>query len=582
MAATLAACSAPKATTSGPAPEKAPEHTLSAAERQRYDELFLEAIRYKQKNEFDAAAQLLDEALRIRPDAPEALMERGVLHAGFLVYGDSAQAALADSMLQKAVATDSLNPDYLTTLGELYFQNKDYAKATELFQRVVHLQSNVGNLTALLRSQQAAGQYAEAVATLGQLEKIIGRSEETTMMKFDLYNRLDDREHAYAAIEALCAEYPEEMRYRVLLGDLYMQQGYMNMAETVYKDVLAFEPDNAYAQVSLLAYYKKNGQDSLYIAMLDDVVANPATSHEARREAIQNYMAMSADSTRTDSAYTARLLRLALRHPQDDAKIAIMQAAFLMNCKADKALQLRAWEYALAIEPTEGNVRRVVLQMQIERNETEKAAETAHGGTLNEPENPMFYYYEAAMLSMAENNDAALQALDRAVSRIDARDNPEEMSDIYALRGDIHHEAGQLKAAFDDYEEAIRLNDANLMCLNNYAYFLCLTGDSLDRAEALSRRTLDANPSEPTFLDTYAWILFLKKDFRNARTYIDSTLALTAEEEMSAEVLDHAGDIYFHNGRRNEALKFWVRALAKADKPELRATLKRKIKRRRP
>lgn len=109
------------------------------------------------------------------------------------------------------------------------------------------------------------------------------------MEKFQTYLAMKDDEHAYQAIEDLCAEYPYDLRYRVLLGDLYDQHGYHEQALDIYRDVLTAEPDNSYAQISLLAYYKAAGADSLYLDLLNRVVLNPRTQSGARLEAMRGF-----------------------------------------------------------------------------------------------------------------------------------------------------------------------------------------------------------------------------------------------------------------------------------------------------
>ena len=63
------------------------------------------------------------------------------------------------------------------------------------------------------------------------------------------------------------------MRYQVVLGDVYMQNGKKQEAYEIYKKVLAEEPDNAMAMYSLASYYEETGQKELYEQQLDTHVA---------------------------------------------------------------------------------------------------------------------------------------------------------------------------------------------------------------------------------------------------------------------------------------------------------------------
>ena len=153
---------------------------------------------------------------------------------------------------------------------------------------------------------------------------------------------------------------------------------------------------------------------------------------------------------------------------------------------------------------------------------------------------------------------------------------------MYALLGDVLHDSRLNEEAYLAYERSLEFNPMNLFCLNNYAYFLAVDGTELEKAERMSRLTVEAPGADATFFDTYAWVLYRMKEYEKARIYIDEalrTLPFTAE---NASVIDHAGDIYFHCNDRAKALEFWRRALEVSADRELTRQLRRKLRRRRP
>ena len=86
-------------------------------------------------------------------------------------------------------------------------------------------------------------------------------------------------------------------------------------------------------------------------------------------------------------------------------------------------------------------------------------------------------------------------------------------------------------------------------------------------------KVMAVEADNPTSMDTYAWVLFKRKDYAKAREIIDKTLELSEEE--SPELLEHAGDIYFMDGEPDQALEFWKSALKLDPDNEL---LGRKVK----
>ena len=89
----------------------------------------------------------------------------------------------------------------------------------------------------------------------------------------------------------------------------------------------------------------------------------------------------------------------------------------------------------------------------------------------------------------------------------------------------------------------------------------------------MSFRTVKAEPKNDTYLDTYAWILFEKERYTEARIYIDEAMKNGGGE--SATIVEHSGDIYYMLGEVDKALEFWKQA---AGMEHESATLERKIK----
>jgi tetratricopeptide (TPR) repeat protein len=177
--------------------------------------------------------------------------------------------------------------------------------------------------------------------------------------------------------------------------------------------------------------------------------------------------------------------------------------------------------------------------------------------------------------------DDALNAFQNGIGVINSDSDPSIVSDFYAVLGDIMHQKGMEKESIAAYDSCLVWKDDNIGCLNNYAYYLSEKGIRLDEAEKMSFRTIKAEPKNPTYLDTYAWILFMQKRYEEARKYIDQTLE--NDSDTSAVLLEHAGDIYYHVGEKERAVEFWQKALERASeeseiKNERKQVLIRKIK----
>ena len=97
------------------------------------------------------------------------------------------------------------------------------------------------------------------------------------------------------------------------------------------------------------------------------------------------------------------------------------------------------------------------------------------------------------------------------------------------------------------------------MILNNYGYYLSLREVELEKAEKMSRITIIAEPDNPTYLDTYAWILYKSGKKELALEYIEKAIQSGGNEDP--DILEHCGDILFALDRKEEALVYWKKAL---------------------
>lgn len=83
--------------------------------------------------------------------------------------------------------------------------------------------------------------------------------------------------------------------------------------------------------------------------------------------------------------------------------------------------------------------------------------------------------------------------------------------------------------------------------LNDLGYLLLDYPEHWDEAEKLISRALDYEPNEPSFLDSMAWLQYLKGNIPAATQYIPKLTQNVVLKELNAEVLYHIGMIHLAN-----------------------------------
>ena len=542
------------------------ETLLSAEQQRKYDYFFLEAMRMKGKNEYDAAFGLLQHCLDINPTASSALYEISQYYM-FLRQVPQGQVAL-----EQAVAFEPDNYWYSQGLVSLYQQQNELDKAAALLEKMVtRFPSKQDPLFSLLDIYSRQEKYNDVISTLNRLEKRLGKNEQLSMEKFRIYLQMKDDKKAFQEIESLVQEYPMDMRYQVILGDVYLQNGKKQEAYDAYQKVLAVEPDNPMALFSMASYYEQTGQKELYQQQLDTLLLNKKVTSDTKISVMRQVIAENEQSSAKDSTQVIALFDRMMKQDMDDPQIPMLYSQYLLSKNMEQEA-VPVLEQVVDLDPTNKAARLMLVSAAVKKEDYKQIIKVCEPGIEATPDALELYYYLAIAYHQAEQGDSVLSVCNRALEHITPDTRKEVISDFYSIMGDIYHTKKQMTEAYAAYDSALVYNPSNIGALNNYAYYLSVERRDLDKAEEMSYKTVKAEPNNSTYLDTYAWILFEKGNYAEARIYIDN--AMKNDGEKSDVIVEHCGDIYFMTGDVEGALKYWKKALEMGSESK---TLKQKI-----
>lgn len=542
------------------------ETLLSAEQQRKYDYFFLEAMRMKGKNEYDAAFGLLQHCLDINPTASSALYEISQYYM-FLRQVPQGQVAL-----EQAVAFAPDNYWYSQGLVSLYQQQNELDKAAALLEKMVtRFSSKQDPLFSLLDIYSRQEKYNDVISTLNRLEKRLGKNEQLSMEKFRIYLQMKDDKKAFQEIESLVQEYPMDMRYQVILGDVYLQNGKKQEAYDAYQKVLAVEPDNPMALFSMASYYEQTGQKELYQQQLDTLLLNKKVTSDTKISVMRQVIAENEQSSAKDSTQVIALFDRMMKQDMDDPQIPMLYSQYLLSKNMEQEA-VPVLEQVVDLDPTNKAARLMLVSAAVKKEDYKQIIKVCEPGIEATPDALELYYYLAIAYHQAEQGDSVLSVCNRALEHITPDTRKEVISDFYSIMGDIYHTKKQMTEAYAAYDSALVYNPSNIGALNNYAYYLSVERRDLDKAEEMSYKTVKAEPNNSTYLDTYAWILFEKGNYAEARIYIDN--AMKNDGEKSDVIVEHCGDIYFMTGDAEGALKYWKKALEMGSESK---TLKQKI-----
>jgi tetratricopeptide (TPR) repeat protein len=535
----------------------------------RYDRFFIDAMLQRQKGNNDAAFDLLKHCVHIRPEAPEAYF--------FLAqyYMSLKQNDKAIECFKKAADLEPDNTTYLETLAKAYVTNDNDSLAIGTLEKIVEKETGrIDILEMLVQLYQKRADYDNTIKTLDRLETLEGKNERLTYAKSEIYSLTGDKKAAINEMKKLADQYPNDLNYRGMYGDALLMNGREKEAFDIYTGILKAEPDNYRAQLSMRAYYKQKDMAADADSMTMQLLLNKNTGDDARVYIMRQEIAESENGG-GDSTKILRLFDRMMAQPQASTDIAILYATYMSLKKMPQEKIEAVLEKVLAQTPDNAAARLQLVAYAWQRDDLDRVIELCKAARQYNPDEMAFYYYEGMAHFRKDDNDSALNAFQNGISVIGEHSDPDIVSDFYAVMGDLLYEKGRAAEAYAAYDSCLQWKDDNIGCLNNYAYYLSVNGDSLDKAEKMSYRTVKAEPKNATYLDTYAWILFMQGRYAEAKIYIDQ--AMQNDSDSSAVILEHAGDIHAKAGDIDGAVELWARAAAKDPANKL---LARKIRQR--
>ena len=534
----------------------------------RFKMYYYEAVKQQISGNYDAAYDLLEHCIGINPNAAEAYFMLSFYDG--ILKGDS--AAFAD--VKKASELNPTNNAYLERIGVGYVSmgNLDEAiKAYEKLSRNSPERSDVLDFLAQLYSRQK--DYDKMLDVLNRMEALEGASEDLTLAKMRVYSLQGKKEEEYNELKNMSEKHPNDMNYRVMLGNWLLQNGRPDEAGKLYIEVLQAEPENIMARMSMIDYYRTSGQAMRADSLQEVMLVSPKTPVDGKM-ALMRQVVADNEKNGADSTLVIDLFKKILKEPQETSDMAQLYAAYLTLKKMPQDSISKVLETVLAISPDNVAARLQLIQAEWNKQDFDRVIELSNQALDYSPDELAFYYFLGFAYIQKDDDDSALEVLRRGVSQINDQSNPSLVSDFYAIMGDILHDKGDNEGAYAAYDSCLQWKDDNYGCLNNYAYYLSVENKDLDKAAQMSYRTVQAEPDNSTFLDTYAWILFMQKKYAEALQYID--MVVKNDTTKSAVIIEHAGDIHAVNGDIDGAVKYWNEALKAGAENE--TVLRRKIK----
>jgi tetratricopeptide (TPR) repeat protein len=189
-------------------------------------------------------------------------------------------------------------------------------------------------------------------------------------------------------------------------------------------------------------------------------------------------------------------------------------------------------------------------------NDNESLLKDSHDAMELFPLEPAPYLFSGVanlrMKNYGKAIDDLLQGKDYVI------DNKPLLAQFYSSLGDAYYKSNNYESSDEYYEKTLKIDPDNVYVLNNWAYYLSLRNENLEKAEKMSRRANEIEPQSSSYQDTYGWIMYRMGKMDEAKLWLEK--ALENNGTKSPVILEHYGDILFNTGEKDRALEYWKKA----------------------
>lgn len=534
------------------------EDKLSVEDRRKFDTFFYDAMNARSINEYTAAFDYLQYCMRIDSTNANVLFELGNYYNSQLV----SDKKKSYSYYKKAVEQSPHNYYYNMALAGTALEQQEFKEAASIYQQLV--QENPMKIELYMYLSEAYrldGDFVKSIEALNDLERTMGMNEKITIQKFKLYSALNDKKKAYAEVQKYINKNPDDIRYYILLGNLYLEDDKTKEALESFKKARAIDAEDPYLITSMASYYQKIGDNAAAEKELMASLFNSKVDIDTKLGILTQYITI-LQQNKQDLEQANKLMdSLMIEYPQE-AKFNLLYGNLLMveDKKEDASFQFRIFAESDPTNPL-GWEQLIQATGFDSINDLISICKTAISYI---PDQPLFYFYQSIGEFQNKDYKGSLKTINDGLAVADPT-NGNLLSEFYSQRGNIYHELDKEDSTFMDYDMALKYNPRNFGVLNNYSYYLAIKGKDLDKAESMSAITIKAEPNNPTYLDTYGWVLFVQGAYTTAKIYLENAVKYSEEKEkeVTSEVLEHYGDVLYMTDEKEKALEYWKKAKEK-------------------
>lgn len=505
-------------------------------------ELFIEAKTLELKDNYLGAISKYNDALKIEKAA-------GIYFALSRLYTNVTQHQKALEYGLEAIKINPNNLEYKEQVSDTYIILGDYTNAIKYLKDIyekrpddINIIYNMGRMYEAIKMPSEALKYYENITENYQYD-------ETVLLRMaDIYEGFSDYANTAATVEKLLVLNPTDINLKYSAAATYVKIPDYDNAIRIYEEILSTNPNNRDVQTEVIKLYFRQHKNAEAFEKYSKLLNRDSVDFMTKMDVAIAFLQASEQDKEARGVSRNILQNLETAYPNE-----WMPSFYLIYMDVQDNPETADERFAglLAATDTSAELYVQVGFYYYEKNNFSKSMDIFKRGTDKFPDDFRLNYLTGNSFYRLGDNRAALPFLEKALEL-----NPSDLNTLSNL-GLVYDDLKMNAECARLYEQAFKYHPDNILLLNNYAYHLSEIGEKLNEAKEMSKKTIEKEPDNASYLDTYGWILYKLKDYKNAVIYIDKAIKLGKNETL----LDHLGDVYEAMGEVVKALKAWNDAL---------------------
>ena len=551
--------------------------TVDEVEKKFIHHFFL-AEKHKALEEYDKAILEYENCLKLKPEESSVFFEMGKIFFSKGIMEESLD------FTNQAASLSPNNKWYLYLLQEIFYQTSDKKNQARIWKKLISLDAeNEIYYLELIKNYLSSDQIKLALKEITKAQKLFKNNTELIILEADAYLTKNQFEKSIRVLNDANVKEPKNLIYLQKLSELYIQKSEYELALSVYDKILKLDSENPTA---LLTSHKILQTQSKFIEELELFLKIFKSNQINVDQKINVLFDIFSDNKKIEKYkdHIPDVLRQCIiNYPEQVLFYVLLGDYELLHNNIDESLNNYEKAYSYGLK--DKLLYEKILNINLVKQEFNKVLMYSKESIEHFPYSPVFPFYQGLAFMYLNDYNSSIESFNNSMEYV--FDDLTLKSELHASLGDVYHKINEDILSDEQYELALSINPNYIVVLNNYSYYLSLRGgiDNLLKAEKMIEKCIfltKENP-QPSFLDTYAWVLFqlsiIEQDSNKKIEKLNSSkkIMISCFENGggSAVMYEHYGDILFELKDLEGAKKNWLESIKKYPKNE---NLKEKIK----